>query len=100
MARKAEHLDEDDIRVRPGRGKSRPRSKERPEHADAQPGTVITVDRGRFTIELDDLSIRTAAAFIAEEPNYSRLAARLLSTVIDKEVQKQVAQQQNNPPRS
>lgn len=25
-------------------------------HADAQPGTVITVDRGRFTVELDDLT--------------------------------------------
>lgn len=49
-------MDEDDVRVRPGRGKSRPRSKERPEHSDAQPGTVITVDRGRFTVELDDLT--------------------------------------------
>ncbi len=49
-------LDEDDVRVRPGRGKTRPRSKDRPEHADAQPGTVITVDRGRFTVELDDLT--------------------------------------------
>jgi ribosome biogenesis GTPase len=47
-------LDEDDVRVRPGRGKSRPRSKERPEHAEAQPGVVMTVDRGRFTLELDD----------------------------------------------
>ncbi|MDP6214470.1 MAG: ribonucleoside-diphosphate reductase subunit alpha, partial [Acidimicrobiales bacterium] len=33
--------------------------------------------------------IRTAAAFIVEEPNYSRLAARLLATVIDKEVRNQ-----------
>lgn len=49
-------LDEDDVRIRPGRGKSRPRSKDRPEHVDARPGTVITVDRGRFTIELDDLT--------------------------------------------
>ncbi len=49
-------LDEDDVRIRPGRGKTRPRSKDRPEHADAQPGTVITVDRGRFTVELDDLT--------------------------------------------
>jgi len=38
------------------------------------------------TQELDELSIRTAAALISEEPNYSRLAARLLDTVIDKEV--------------
>ncbi|MEI2639742.1 MAG: ribonucleoside-diphosphate reductase subunit alpha [Microthrixaceae bacterium] len=41
------------------------------------------------TQELDDLSIRTASSLIAEEPNYSRLAARLLATVIDKEVQNQ-----------
>ena len=56
MARKPHQLDEDDVRVRPGRGKSRPRSKDRPDHVDAQPGTVITVDRGRFTVELDDLT--------------------------------------------
>ncbi len=54
MTRKHHLLDEDDVRVRPGRGKSRPRSKERPEHAEALSGTVMTVDRGRFTVELDD----------------------------------------------
>ncbi|MCC6225555.1 MAG: ribonucleoside-diphosphate reductase subunit alpha [Microthrixaceae bacterium] len=41
------------------------------------------------TTALDELSIRTSAALISEEPNYSRLAARLLDTVIDKEVQHQ-----------
>jgi ribosome biogenesis GTPase len=40
--------DEDDVRVRPGRG-SRPRTKERPRHADAATGFVVAVDRGRFT---------------------------------------------------
>ena len=54
MTRKHHLLDEDDVRVRPGRGKSRPRSKDRPEHAEAKSGTVMTVDRGRFTVELDD----------------------------------------------
>jgi len=54
VSRQHHLLDEDDVRVRPGRGKSRPRSKERPDHAEAQPGTVLTVDRGRFTLELDD----------------------------------------------
>lgn len=54
MSRKRHLLDEDDVRVRPGRGKSRPRSKDRPAHASALVGTVMTVDRGRFTIELDD----------------------------------------------
>ncbi|CAB4869342.1 unannotated protein [freshwater metagenome] len=43
------HLDEDDVRVRPGRGKSRPRSKDRPAHEDAEQGIVVAVDRGRWT---------------------------------------------------
>jgi ribosome biogenesis GTPase len=45
-------LDEDDVRIRPGRGKSRPRSKERPAHDDADAGFVVAVDRGRFTVVL------------------------------------------------
>ncbi len=44
---------------------------------------------GSSTQELDSLSIRTAAALIAEEPEYSRLAARLLTRFIEKEVQNQ-----------
>ena len=47
-------LDEDDVRVRPSRGKSRPRSKDRPSHLDAQTGLVTTVDRGRFSVLMDD----------------------------------------------
>ncbi|MGE7139428.1 ribonucleoside-diphosphate reductase subunit alpha [Luteibacter sp. NPDC031894] len=41
---------------------------------------------GATTQELDQLSIRTAAALTAEEPEYGQLAARLLSAFIDKEV--------------
>jgi ribonucleoside-diphosphate reductase alpha chain len=41
---------------------------------------------GATTCELDQLSIRTAAALVVEEPEYSRLAARLLETYIAKEV--------------
>jgi len=44
---------------------------------------------GATTQELDQLSIATAAGFIAEEPEYSKLAARLLATFIDKEVMMQ-----------
>ncbi|MDP4015104.1 MAG: ribosome small subunit-dependent GTPase A [Candidatus Nanopelagicales bacterium] len=44
---------EDDVRIRPARGKSRPRSKERPEHNLAVPGFVAAVDRGRITVFLD-----------------------------------------------
>ncbi|MUH45449.1 MAG: ribosome small subunit-dependent GTPase A [Actinobacteria bacterium] len=45
-------MDEDDVRVRPTRGGSRPRSKDRPSHDQAARGTVIAVDRGRFTVAL------------------------------------------------
>ena len=51
--------------------------------------TISGLHDGATTTELDELSIRTAAALIVEEPNYSRLAARLLATFIDKEVQNQ-----------
>lgn len=44
-------LDEDDVRIRPGRG-SRPRTRRRPEHADAAEAMVTAVDRGRWTVRL------------------------------------------------
>jgi ribosome biogenesis GTPase / thiamine phosphate phosphatase len=44
--------DESDVRVRPGRG-SRPRTKTRPDHADARSAMVVTVDRGRWGCALD-----------------------------------------------
>jgi ribosome biogenesis GTPase / thiamine phosphate phosphatase len=50
--------DESDVRVRPGRRGSRPRTKRRPEHADAAPAMVTTVDRGRWTCALDADSSR------------------------------------------
>ncbi len=53
MARSPRDLDEDDVRVRPGRTKSRPRSKDRPAHLDAVMATVLTVDRGRFTCTVE-----------------------------------------------
>jgi ribonucleoside-diphosphate reductase alpha chain len=51
--------------------------------------TISALCDGATSVELDELSIRTSAALISEEPNYSRLAARLLSRVIDKEVTNQ-----------
>ena len=48
--------------------------------------TIAGIYDGATTRELDELSIRTAAAFVADEPQYARLAARLLSGCIDKEV--------------
>jgi ribonucleoside-diphosphate reductase alpha chain len=51
--------------------------------------TISGLYDGATTRELDQLSIQTAAALIAEEPEYSKLAARLLATYIDKEVRNQ-----------
>ncbi len=44
---------------------------------------------GATTNELDNLCIQTASLLIGEDPEYSRLAARLLSTYIDEEVKSQ-----------
>jgi ribonucleoside-diphosphate reductase alpha chain len=49
--------------------------------------TIAGLYDGATTRELDELSIRTAASFMFEEPGYSRLAGRLQSAFIDKEVQ-------------
>ncbi len=51
--------------------------------------TISALADGATTQELDELSIRTAAGLIVEEPTYSKLAARLLATYIDKEVRNQ-----------
>ncbi len=51
--------------------------------------TISGLYDGATTQELDRLSIQTAAALIVEETEYSRLAARLLSTYIYKEVANQ-----------
>lgn len=45
----AREYDESDVRVRPGRRSSRPRTKRRPDHADASEAMVTLVDRGRWT---------------------------------------------------
>ncbi|MDH2455504.1 ribosome small subunit-dependent GTPase A [Corynebacterium bovis] len=51
--RGARDWDESDVRVRPGKG-SRPRTKDRPSHLDAETGTVVSRDRGRWGVVLDD----------------------------------------------
>ena len=48
--------------------------------------TISGLRDGATTTELDELSIRTAAGFMAEEPDYSKLAARLLAAFIAEEV--------------
>ena len=51
--------------------------------------TISGLYDGATTAELDRLSIQTAAEMIGEEPEYSRLAARLLAAYVDKEVRGQ-----------
>jgi hypothetical protein len=62
--------------------------------------TISGLHDGASTEELDELSIRTAAALISEEPNYSKLASRMLSTVIDKEVQNRTSTRSASRSRS
>ena len=52
-------LDEDDVRVRPGRG-SRPRTRTRPAHEEARPAVVRSVDRGRYRLSTADGGLLTA----------------------------------------
>ncbi|MBW4716265.1 ribosome small subunit-dependent GTPase A [Saccharothrix sp. SC076] len=59
-------MDESDVRVRPGKG-TRPRSKRRPEHADAVPAMVVAVDRGRWTCAVEDDPGRLVTAMRARE---------------------------------
>lgn len=47
------HWDESDVRVRPGKG-SRPRTKDRPSHRNAKRGMVVSKDRGRWGVVLDE----------------------------------------------
>ncbi|MCK6081471.1 ribosome small subunit-dependent GTPase A [Microbacterium sp. EYE_5] len=46
--------DEADIRVRPNPKANRPRTKRRPAHADAASARVLGVDRGRYTVLVDE----------------------------------------------
>ncbi len=48
--------------------------------------TISGLYDGATTRELDQLSIQTAASLVVEEPDYARLAGRLLATYIEKEV--------------
>ncbi|GAA2524419.1 ribonucleoside-diphosphate reductase [Winogradskya humida] len=51
--------------------------------------TISGLYDGATTAELDKLSIQTAAELTGEEPQYSKLAARLLAAFVDKEVRGQ-----------
>lgn len=49
----ARNWDESDVRIRPGKG-SRPRTKDRPSHKNAKRGLVVSKDRGRWGVVLDE----------------------------------------------
>ncbi|GGH59361.1 ribosome small subunit-dependent GTPase A [Rothia aerolata] len=46
--------DESDVRIRPNKKGSRPRTKDRPSYENALVGRIITVDRGRYRAVLDE----------------------------------------------
>jgi ribosome biogenesis GTPase len=52
--RDSSRLDEDDVRHRPSRRGTRPRTKQRPAHLKAEDGMVLSVDRGRYGVLLND----------------------------------------------
>lgn len=64
--RRSTDYDESDVHVRAGRG-SRPRTKTRPEHADAEAAMVVTVDRGRWGCVLGGDPGRPVTAMRARE---------------------------------
>lgn len=47
-------FDESSVRVRPNRKGSKPRTKMRPVHENALTGRILSVDRGRYTVMLDE----------------------------------------------
>ena len=47
---------------RPGRRSNRPRTKDRPDYADAETGMVITIDRGRYRLLISDREVTATKA--------------------------------------
>lgn len=62
MRRYGKNTDEDDIRFRPSRKGTRPRTHTRPKHEDASEGLVLTIDRGRLTVLVEGRTITTMKA--------------------------------------
>jgi ribosome biogenesis GTPase len=61
-ARDTHRLDEDDVRTRAHPRGTRPRSKQRPAHEHAADGMVIAVDRGRYTVLVDEVAVTAMQA--------------------------------------
>jgi ribosome biogenesis GTPase / thiamine phosphate phosphatase len=54
VARSTGSWDESDVRIRPNKRGTRPRTKDRPAYEDAELGRIVTVDRGRYTAVVDE----------------------------------------------
>ena len=76
-----ERYDESDIRVRPNPKANKPRSKKRPEHADAVAGMVLGVDRGRYTVLIDGVQVTCSRA--RELPKNAIVTGDLVNVVGD-----------------
>lgn len=61
------------------------------EALDVAKATIMGLHDGSTTEELDNLSISNAVMLMAHEPNYSKVAARMLSETLRKEVGRDVA---------
>lgn len=66
MTRRGRDFDESDVRVRPGKG-TRPRTKTRPAHDDAENAMVVSVDRGRWGCVVGDDPDRRIVTMRARE---------------------------------
>ena len=78
------HPDERDVRTRPNRRGSRPRTKRRPAHADAERGMITGVDRGRYTVLVapDTPDARTVTAVKGRGLGLGRLVCGDLVAVV------------------
>lgn len=77
VARSTDSWDESDVRIRPNKKGTRPRTKDRPAYEDAVTGRIITVDRGRYTAVVgeDSGDERTVIAARARELRRSPVVA-------------------------
>ena len=71
-----EEYDESDIRMRPNPKANRPRTKRRPAHSDAQVARVVGVDRGRYTVLIDEDGDEAANLLSAVEAFEAAVAKR------------------------
>ena len=74
--------DESDVRVRPNKKGSRPRTKDRPTFKEAIRGRVITVDRGRWSVVVDE-GTEKERTLIAARAKELRRTAIVTGDVVD-----------------